>query len=260
MTQKIIVIAGNPSWFSAISDALSFYSVKVQHYHSPIGYVKRLAENLAALVLVDGDAQDWRYWTVTPKASPATRRIPIVVVTNDVTRINEALTTSADYAMSFEELIGNLSTLVTQVARGQSEEEVDDLSTACDEPLPPEGISAIAQFNAGDYYHQHDTFEALWMAEERPIRDLYRAILQVGIAYYQITLGNWRVAHKMLLRSIQWLAPLPNICRGVDIAQLRADATAVRIELERVGEQGIVQFDRSLLRSVRLINIGTSKP
>jgi hypothetical protein len=37
------------------------------------------------------------------------------------------------------------------------------------------------------------------------------------------------------------------------VAQLRADAARVREELERVGEEGIAQFDRSLLKPVRVV-------
>ena len=77
------------------------------------------------------------------------------------------------------------------------------------------------------------------MHEPGPVRQLYQGVLQVGIAYYQITRGNGRGALKMLLRSIQWLAPLPDVCQGINVAQLRADAAAVRAELERVGEDGI---------------------
>ena len=89
------------------------------------------------------------------------------------------------------------------------------------------------------------------MAEERPVRDLYRAILQVGVAYYQITRGNYRGALKMLLRSIQWLAVLPENCQGVDVGQMRADANRVRAELEAMSASGADNFDRSLLKPVR---------
>jgi predicted metal-dependent hydrolase len=54
----------------------------------------------------------------------------------------------------------------------------------CDE-LPPQLLrQGIAQFNAGHYFECHETLEALWRSETRPVRDLYQGILQVGwIAY-----------------------------------------------------------------------------
>jgi predicted metal-dependent hydrolase len=124
----------------------------------------------------------------------------------------------------------------------------------CDQPLPGAARDAVALFNAGEYYAQHDAFEALWAAEPGPVRDLYRAILQVGVGYYQITRGNERGAWKMLKRAERWLALLPDICQGVDLAALRADAAVVRAELERRARLADPPpFDRALLKPVRLI-------
>jgi len=128
------------------------------------------------------------------------------------------------------------------------------LHEQCAEPLPDAARAAIALFNAGEYYAQHDAFELLWAAEPRSIRDLYRAILQVGVAYYQITRGNERGGWKMLKRAEGWLAGLPSVCQAVDVAALMADAAAVRVELER--RAGLVEpppFDQTLLKGVRLI-------
>lgn len=129
-----------------------------------------------------------------------------------------------------------------------------ELHDQCAEPLPDAARAAIALFNAGEYYAQHDAFELLWAAEPRPIRDLYRAILQVGVAYYQITRGNERGGWKMLKRAERWLAPLPPVCQGVDVAALTADAAAVRLELERrAALVAAPPFDQALLKGVRLL-------
>jgi predicted metal-dependent hydrolase len=127
-----------------------------------------------------------------------------------------------------------------------------DVTTACGEAMPQAGLDAIALFNAGEYYAQHDAFEVLWMEEVRPVRDLYRAILQVGVAYYHVTEGNRMGALKMLKRSERWLNKLPDVCQGVDVARLRADSRAVRDALLGAGDD-LVAFDRSLLKGVRLV-------
>jgi hypothetical protein len=46
---------------------------------------------------------------------------------------------------------------------------------------------------------------------------------------------------------------LPDVCQGVDIRQLREDSYRVRAELERLNPQDISQFDRSLLKPVKLV-------
>ena len=64
------------------------------------------------------------------------------------------------------------------------------LARDCDCELPEPARAAIAKFNDGEYYEQHDLLEALWMETESPVRQLYQAILQVGIAYYQLERGT----------------------------------------------------------------------
>jgi predicted metal-dependent hydrolase len=126
------------------------------------------------------------------------------------------------------------------------------MTDACAQPLPPQAREAIALFNAGDYYAQHDLLELLWAQTADPVRELYRAILQVGIAYYHIDGGNARGAHKMLRRALRWMETLPAVCQGVDVAGLKHDAEAALRELRRV-EGDLGAFDRSLMRPVRLL-------
>ncbi len=127
------------------------------------------------------------------------------------------------------------------------------LENSCGDPLPPEAVQAVDLFNAGEYYRQHDLFEALWRAEPGPVRDLYQGVLQVGVAYYQITRGNRRGALKMLRRSARLLARLPDVCRGIDVRQLREDSARVRAVLESTPSKDIAAFDRRLLKPVKLV-------
>ena len=120
---------------------------------------------------------------------------------------------------------------------------------SCDEPLSDEAMRGIDTFNAGEYYAQHDIFEALWTHTDAPIRILYKAILQVGVGYYQIEQGNLRGAIKMLRRADRWMAELPDVCSGVDIAQLRHDAKQVH---DRLIINGLEGFDKSLINPIRL--------
>lgn len=126
------------------------------------------------------------------------------------------------------------------------------ISTPCSEPLPPNALDAIRLFNAGEYYKQHDLLEALWRAEPRPIRRLYQGILEIGVAYYQITRGNRRGALKMLRRGLRWLDQFPNACQSVDVARLRADARAVQAAL--AASPDLSGFDFTLLKPVRLLD------
>jgi predicted metal-dependent hydrolase len=241
-----------PSWAEDAAHILREQGHTPKVYTDRTGYVARLADDHAAMVLV-GDGEGWRFWVVTPKTSPATRRIPVVMVTDDADIRDAALRGGANLVVPFDEFLIELPMLLEDLARVPNPAVMAALEEQCHEPLPPEAVEAVNKFNSGEYYKQHDLFEALWMHDDRPIRDLYRAVLQVGIGYFQATRGNQRGALKMLLRSIQWLALLPDVCQGIDIATLRADAARVRAELERVGPDGMAEFDVTLLKPVRRI-------
>lgn len=124
-----------------------------------------------------------------------------------------------------------------------------DQSLCCEE-LHPEAVRGIELFNEGDYFEAHEALENAWKAEPGEIRNLYRAILQVGVAYYHLLRGNYTGARKMFHRYRQWIEPFPGTCRGIDITRFRQDAEAAEAYLIRLGPAGISHFDRSLLRPV----------
>ena len=138
-------------------------------------------------------------------------------------------------ALNWTEFDVQLDTLVADLARLPDAATLAQLACECGQALPPLAVTGLEFFNRGLYYRQHDLFEEQWMATAGPVRDLYRAILQVGVAYYQIERGNYRGALKMLQRSVQWLYLLPDSCQGIDVAKLRRDSYAVRGELQRLG-------------------------
>ncbi len=251
--KPVIVITGAPAWANNVRQALG-EALSVVEYAERTGYVSWLVDERAAMILVNGERDDWKFWTATPKSSPATRRIPIALLSEDrVTRV-EALIAGADLAYTPEAFLEEAKQIVGDNARVLSPEVIEKLDCECQEALPEMGRQGVEKFNAGEFYKQHDLFEALWVKTEGPVRDLYRAILQVGVAYYQITRGNYRGALKMLLRSVQWIAILPDMCQGVDVKRLREDSYRVRAALEGMDPDDIAAFDRSLLKPVQLID------
>jgi len=187
------------------------------------------------------------------RSNPATRRIAVFVVSEDSKIRQEALISGADNVITPDELARNGKKLLMDFARVFNPKHGEQLDCDCQEVLPELAQQGMAKFNAGEYYAQHDLFEELWVKTESPVRDLYRAILQVGVAYYQIQRGNYRGARKMLLRSVQWLMILPDACQGVDVKALREDSARVRAELEKLDESDIDQFDMSLIQPVKRV-------
>lgn len=252
MKKPLIIITGSPSWGHALREKLSS-DYDLYDERSQSGYVTRLADALAALIIVNGDDADWPFWTATPKSSPATRRIPVILISDDAALRRASLAHGADLAVTSAELLQGAQQLARDYARVPEPSLRAELDCQCQETLPPLAAQGVEKFNAGEYYRQHDLFEELWVMTEGPVRDLYRAVLQVGVAYYQVERGNHRGALKMLLRSVQWLSILPDVCQGIDVRQLREDSYRVRAELESLKHAEIDRFDRSLLKPVRLV-------
>jgi hypothetical protein len=237
--------ANPPAWVADVTATLQdAYTLRAHATRER--YISTLADDRCALILVD--EAEWRFWATTPKSSPATRRIPVILVAAQPEAHADALLSGVDRVVTPAEVT---RALVEAHARVMSPEALDQLDCECDEPLPALAQQGVEKFNAGAFYKQHDLFEELWMDTEGPVRDLYRAILQVGVAYYQIERGNHRGALKMLLRSVQWLSVLPDVCQGIDVAALREDSYRVRAELERLPEDRIDSFDRSLHQPVK---------
>ena len=209
-----------------------------------------LIETRAAMILIDGEHPLWRDFVIALNSSAATRRIPILFLCDCEKRRAEATLAGADLTASWSEFERNCLKLVKDFARIPAPEMLDELACECRESLPPLAAKGLHEFNQGNYYRQHDLFEEQWVNATGPVRDLYRAILQVGVAYYQIENDNYRGALKMLQRSVQWLHIMPDTCQGIDVEQLRRDSYAVRAELERLGPQRLAEIDKSLLKPV----------
>lgn len=204
-----------------------------------------------ALLLFDlnNAAIPWREWIAALKSAAATRRIPVMCFGShmDVDTMKAARSVGADAVLARSRFTADMPALFQRYARIPDRAA---LGVACSEPLSDLALKGIEKFNEGDYYAAHDSLEEAWVMDEGPGRDLYRGMLQVGIAYYQIEHNNYRGAIKMLLRVRQWLDPLPDKCRGVNVARLREDADRVYAALLSLGEGQIGMFNRQLFGTI----------
>jgi uncharacterized protein len=121
----------------------------------------------------------------------------------------------------------------------------------CDAPPPPELTRGIAQFNAGEFFEQHETLELLWRDTRAPIRGLYHGILQIGVGFHHWRNGNHHGASVLLDEGIARLAPFGPACQGVDVSALVRDATTARDELTRLGPERMKEYDLSRAPKIR---------
>jgi len=229
------------------------------HAHGPAepvagrgaAFIARVVEWQPALVLVDlsSDVIPWADWVASLKSSPATRRIPVVAFGPhvDVARQAQARAAGCDVVLAKSALLRDLPALIQKHARRFDEAAV---RADCAQPLSARAVEGIALFNRREFFEAHEVLEQAWNEEAGPARELYRGLLQVAVAYLQIERRNYTGALKMFLRLRQWLDPLPEVCRGVAVAQLRAEALAARAALEALGPERIAEFDSAYFKPI----------
>lgn len=120
----------------------------------------------------------------------------------------------------------------------------------CSDPPPSGLIAGIELFNAREFFECHEALEAIWLAESGEIRTLYQGILQVGVAFYHLSRGNFRGATSLFETGIGYLRPFAPECMGVDVRKLIQDATHGYAELQRLGKDRMVEFDQALIPKV----------
>ncbi len=192
----------------------------------------------------------WRRWIALVKSVPSTRRIPLICYGShvDVQTLNAARSAGADAVLARSRFTSDLPELIQKYA---SIPDYAAIETACQDTLSAKALKGLEEFNRGEYFEAHEYLEAAWNEDDSVGCELYRTILQIAVAYLQITRRNYNGAMKMFLRVRQWMDPLPGECRGVDIARLREDSERVLLTLVELGSQHMGEFDLQLLKPVK---------
>lgn len=205
-----------------------------------------------ALILFDLDATGfpWKKWVALIKSVSATRRQSLVCISANLP-LSELLYAQELGADGVYPKVYDQEQVAGWIARHASLIDNEQLAISCHQPLSTLAVHGLQLFNFGEYFEAHEVLEEAWNQDNTPAREMYRAILQIAVAYLQIERGNYQGAVKMFLRVRQWMQPLPDTCRGVDIAQLRQDSQKVYEQLISLGRDRLDHFDRSLFKPVR---------
>src|SRR5690348_14203852 len=134
----------------------------------------------------------------------------------------------------------------------QTAQEAQAIATSCQETPPAGLLHGIEQFNRREYFECHETLEGIWNLERRPIRTLYKGILQVGVGCYHLLRGNYRGAVIKLESGAAYLEAFAPRCMGVDVARLIQDARLLRARLLELGPEHFREVDLGLLPLIQL--------
>jgi predicted metal-dependent hydrolase len=98
---------------------------------------------------------------------------------------------------------------------------------------------AVAQFQTGEFYHCHDTLEALWVDATEPDRSFYQGLLQVAVACYHLGNQNQRGAMILLGEGIRRLRSYQPDHLAVDVSTLIASSAVLLTQLQSGVDESI---------------------
>ena len=210
---------------------------------TPDAFVDAVDRHFPVLALVDlGAAGDWAQAITRCKIRPHTSQIPIIAFGSHVNTatLRTARQAGADHAWARSKLMAELPEVVERYLHPPV-----TYPDGWDAPLSELARHGIEEFNRGEYFEQHELLERAWMAEQRPVREMYQGILQIGVAFLQIERNNWAGAVKMFRRGLPRLRTLPPVCQGVAIASFRTAAEQIHWEVTALEPERLREFDRS---------------
>jgi CheY-like chemotaxis protein len=215
---------------------------------TPEQFVAAVDRSFPVLALLDLNTPgEWELAIRRCKLRPHTAQTPLIAFGShvEVDTLRRARQAGADHAWARSKMMEELVSLVQRHV--QPPVVYPD---GWDAPLSDLARHGIGEFNRGEYFEQHEWLEKAWLAETRPIREMYQGILQIGVACLQIERGNWPGAIKLLRRGLPRLRTLPPVCQGLDIRAFRAAAEAIHTELVALGPERLGEFDKEKLPKI----------
>jgi predicted metal-dependent hydrolase len=228
-----------------------FFAVRIREVALAAGARPEIVEDAEALwqaidrwpdlVLLDLAADaGWEKTVRRAKNLPHTRPVPIVAFGShvDTDVLKAARAAGCDHAWARSRFMSELPALLERTLHPPLREVA-----GCTETPPDLLVRGVEQFNHGEYWECHETLEGLWMAELRPVRDMYQGILQIGIAFHHLRKDNYSGCVKMLRRALPRLRGFPEVCQGVPLGRLARAARQVHDQVVALGPAHLDQFD-----------------
>ena len=75
----------------------------------------------------------------------------------------------------------------------------------------------VSEFNSGQYFECHDTFEHLWMDQRGERKRFVQGLIQVAVGIFHATRGNFRGADSQLSKGMAKLGEFRPRYLGIDV-------------------------------------------
>lgn len=88
-----------------------------------------------------------------------------------------------------------------------------------------EFLCGVEQFNRGEFFAAHETWEAIWLPASGPDKVFLQGIIQLAAAFHHGQRGNLPGALSLSRRALEKLAVSPGCYRGIRVGRLREQAS-----------------------------------
>jgi predicted metal-dependent hydrolase len=102
----------------------------------------------------------------------------------------------------------------------------------------------IEQFNRGEFYETHETWEELWLAAAEPEKTFLQGIIQIAAAFHHYRRGNLRGTRSLLEAGLKKLERFDEEHRGIRLERLRSAVREWLGELAAGRDPGAARLPR----------------
>ncbi|HXN24321.1 MAG TPA: DUF309 domain-containing protein [Candidatus Dormibacteraeota bacterium] len=102
--------------------------------------------------------------------------------------------------------------------------------------------AGVAQFNSGQFFEAHESWEEIWLAAPEPEKTFLQGIIQISAAFHHFRRDNHAGAESLLGEGLRKLDRFPSMHRGLKIGKLR--------EFVRCWLAALAREDREVLQRV----------
>lgn len=100
------------------------------------------------------------------------------------------------------------------------------------------------EFNRGQFFECHESFEEIWQEEQGDVRDLYKGLIQVAAAFVHLSRGKFIGADRLLRTGVAYLEPYRATgAMGFDVEAIAGAAEEMHRRLLAVGPTAVETLD-----------------
>ncbi len=79
----------------------------------------------------------------------------------------------------------------------------------------------MRQFNSREFWHAHESWEAIWLVAPQPDKAFLQGIIQIAAAFYHHQRGNLQGMRSLMRRGLAKVEGFPREYRGLRLEELR---------------------------------------